>query len=144
MTLSDYYLELGLNANADIDAQTFEGRTPLIYAVRGGFVADAEVVAILLNANADIGIGDANGDTALHHVVMRQWPSEKLSKLLQLLQNAGGDISMPNSAGRTALDLATAKGREEVRKPLQEHLNRNGRYVSSLEIDIDLGMFGLL
>ena len=52
-----------LEVEADVEAQTLEGRTPLLAAAEGNF---RQVAELLLEAGADVNVQDATGNTCCH------------------------------------------------------------------------------
>jgi ankyrin repeat protein len=93
--------------------------TPLHLAARRN---DAEIVRLLLDAGAPIDARDVVGETALHDAA-RFASKEALAELISRLDGRlleGAALTGPpqqgkaGAAGRTALDLASFKGRTEV------------------------------
>jgi hypothetical protein len=75
-----------------------QGRTALLFATDN---QQAEVVALLLDAGADVNVKDALGETALTLAL----ESARLD-VARLLVNRGGDVNTRNRFGRPALILA--------------------------------------
>lgn len=90
-----------LEAKADTEAVSPDGKTPLHYAVEGG---DSEMVALLLKSGASANAANANGSTPLHLAV-----AYKRSDLAELLLAAKADPNLRNQDGLTPLDLAAGK-----------------------------------
>ena len=97
---------------ADVNAQDYDGWTPLIEA---SFWECVKVVEFLLKAGADVNIEDNNGWTALIKASY-----EGHAEVVKLLLAAGADIEAKNEYGRTALNLACASDHLEVMKILIE------------------------
>ena len=57
-------------AGANVNARTFDNRTPIEFALKSNQPAAAEIVEILKNAGADLTLPDADGNTLLHRLVM--------------------------------------------------------------------------
>ncbi len=78
----------------------FNGETPLIYAARH---SRAKFMEWLLAESADANMGDARGQTALHHAVRRRLPDATLRALLK----RGADPRAVSKTGVTVADLGT-------------------------------------
>lgn len=127
----EFLLKLGANANA----KNSFGKTPLFYAV--GF-NDERAVKILLAANADVNAryidentknallnlgGENLGACALEHTsrsVLMHAASHAGAKILQILIDAGADISAIDDAGFNAMDYAQAAKNEAAIKILKD------------------------
>ena len=92
-----------LNAGASINATSRDGWTPLMLAIAAA--APTQIVDDLLAADADVGIADDDGNTALH-LAARQGNLIAVQELLK----AGADPLAATDRGRTALHLAAAFG----------------------------------
>lgn len=96
--------EILIKAGADVNAADMEGLTALMIAAGED---DSEMVGLLLRYNGAVTPHDKDGNTALHHAVMAElWEN---NRVVELLLKAGADLSLTNSAGRNALDLAKAR-----------------------------------
>ena len=86
-----------LNGNAAVDGASPKGRTPLLYAARGGY---ADVVRFLMARGASPLRQDNAGGTVLHHAIEKGH-----TDVLSVLQEHGVDvhsaIEIPDNAGRT-------------------------------------------
>jgi cytohesin len=93
----------GININL---ARDVYGSTPLIMAARDNNVA---MVEQLINAGADLEIGDDWGDTPVNIAAYRG-----SLEALQLLIERGAAIEVVNTNGNTALDHARNQSHEEI------------------------------
>src|SRR5262249_46455748 len=101
-----------LSKRGDPNARNKEGRTAL-------FLADPEtpsIVALLVDAGADVNARDRNDETAL----MRAADSHQLNKVETLLKT-GADVHLRNGARRSALDIAKRRwgSDDEITKLLE-------------------------
>jgi ankyrin repeat protein len=109
-------VELLLEAGADAVTPSTYGDTPLIKAARGGHVGIMR--ALLAHGCGDIDARDESGRTAL-------WWACHCNKagVAQVLLEAGADMSIANTEGRTPLGIARSRRHEgcvavlEVRAP---------------------------
>lgn len=92
-----------LDAGASINATSRDGWTPLMLAI--AVDAPTQIVDDLLTADADVGIADDDGNTALH-LAARQGDLIAVQDLLKV----GADPLAATDRGRTALHLAAAFG----------------------------------
>ena len=104
-------LELG----ADVNARAIDGSTPLHNASRFG---NSEVVRVLLERGADINAGSKDDSTPLHEASSSH--SENLEVVRLLLEN-GADVNAEDNRGKTALQIARGRGKDEVVKLLLEY-----------------------
>lgn len=81
-----------IDDGADIDFKDTEGCTPLISAVDGKFT---DAVKVLLRAQANVGLVDHNGASALHHavanVIRERNPCQEALRIVELLLDYGSD-----------------------------------------------------
>ena len=137
-------VNLLLKEGADVDAPNRDGHSPLYVALMArrtrvaqelvaagaqfdpnvllrelalNDVGDRDAIRLLLAQGADINRADANGDTALHLAVSRDY-----RVVVKHLINAGADVNAVNGAGATPLGLALEKGSPEI----GDMLRRNG------------------
>lgn len=73
--------KLLIDSGADVNAQTVQGKTPVMLAIRGGA---GEVVDMLIAARADLTIKDGDGNDAMAHAKIRN----ELS-MIKRLEQAG-------------------------------------------------------
>ncbi|KAF3927870.1 hypothetical protein ABW20_dc0104489 [Dactylellina cionopaga] len=97
-------LDALIKHGADVNAQTYNSRSPLDCAVGNG---DLEGVAWLLENGADIQDDDYQGDTCLHTCVTEElnlgrWGFQRMDIAKKLIE-AGIDITRKNESGETAL-----------------------------------------
>jgi ankyrin repeat protein len=105
----------GLDGN--LNARDEHGQTGLMNAARRG---DADVVELLVSRGADLNVAAKYGLTALMLAVVNGH-----TQVAHLLVQAGADVSCkgtgaPGFAGKTAQDLARARGQDEVIALLQQ------------------------
>ena len=74
-----------LERGADVDAQDYEGYTPLMLAVLGGHI---RAVRLLLTRKADTRLRDRKANTALDLAKQRAL-GERRTRLIKLLKDAG-------------------------------------------------------
>jgi ankyrin repeat protein len=100
------HIDLLLRHGAALNHTDAKGRTALFYAANPYTSYQSERgLATLLKAKPDLGVQDANGNTALTLCVMLSGKAP----LVQLLMQAGADPTTPNKKGQTALTLAASK-----------------------------------
>ena len=80
-------------------------------------VGDRDAIRFLVAQGADLNQADANGDTALHLAVSRDY-----RVVVKHLINSGADVNAVNRAGATPLALALEGGSPEI----VDMLRRNG------------------
>lgn len=93
------YLEPGVVDSFDLDEIDGSGRTPLIYAVHGGFL---DCMELLLSGGANANIAGVEGKTALHWCAI-----QGKHKFIKVLLAYGASVAVKDTDGRTALHLAT-------------------------------------
>ena len=109
-------------AGAKLDARNISGATPLILAAKGGNRASMEV---LLDAGANIDAQDDNGNTAIMEIFCWiHWEACKCnfcfklavrSDLVRALISRGSKLSLINTRGQSAIDLAREyKGKDRA------------------------------
>ena len=81
------------------------GWTPLMHAAVKG---SEDTVKLLITGGADVN-ADADGITAMKIAIMFNRPENA-----QILADAGADIDATDEDGKTALDYAREKGRDEI------------------------------
>lgn len=89
-------IEHGLDPN-----QAHAGLTPLLAATRDSWHGRADAVTMLLANGADARVGDADGNTPLHHAAHSSDPG-----VAALLIDAGANVDAINYAGHTPLAAA--------------------------------------
>ena len=136
-----------MEKGAKINACNEAGRTPLIWAAIGKMqegsapggsklphilsadlnngreqrVEQAEIVKLLLEADADVNIRDVGGSTALMEAAARGF-----REVVTLLLRRGADVDTINHEGLTATDLAQAHGWVDVANLLRNYVSLTG------------------
>ena len=111
-------LEL-INAGCDVNIANLDGITPLMAIANENYEDVAEKVTLaLLENNAEVNVTDKYGNTPLMHIAQNR--KQNLAKALIEVMIEVGDINTNtvNNAGKTALDIATELGHEELVKLL--------------------------
>lgn len=107
-------VNLLVDAGAPVTRRDGRGRDPLFYFA---WAADADRVALLLKNGADARAKDQHGLTPLHWFALRAAtcasPAE-WSRVVSVLVGAGARFDVADSAGRTPLWLAVARGRDDL------------------------------
>jgi ankyrin repeat protein len=123
-------IRLLLAAGADVNAQNSNGYTALMLAIRESAIKDTSLkrwimIQLLIEAQTDVNIQNKyhfhnpeNGNTALMDVARARSKAPNFRQFfLQCaiaLIKAGGDITLTNEDGKTALDLARENGNVEI------------------------------
>jgi ankyrin repeat protein len=71
---------------------------------------DLAGVRLILERGADAGRITQFGDNALHHAIRR----DNSLAIIEALLNAGADATIPNRDGRSSVELAAQRGRDDV------------------------------
>ena len=105
---------VGVNSVAGRDQST-----PLMYALRGSSApASGEIVRLLIDAGADVGVRNRYGTLALHVAV---WCGASLETIRLLLRSgASTHIDIKNQFGYTPATIAAEKGRTDVVRIMSE------------------------
>lgn len=98
-----------INQGADVNVQTPEGNTILMWAAQNGH---ANIVQILLNRGADVNHQNTSGSTALMSAAQRGH-----AEIVQMLLDRGANPMITNKKDTTALDLYPA-ARQDIREML--------------------------
>ncbi|KFG81523.1 hypothetical protein MANI_118641 [Metarhizium anisopliae] len=99
-------VELLLGQDAKIDAQDYEGRTPIMIAT---IYKQESIVDLLLRSGANLDIVDCLGSSALHLAVR-----VSSDKIIQRLLEAGANADINDKCGRGLLYLAFLCGRTHL------------------------------
>ena len=93
--------------------------TPLMYALRGSSApASGEIVRVLIDSGADVGVRNRYGTLALHAAV---WSGASLETIRLLLHSgASTHIDIKNQFGYTPASIADEKGRKDVEALFRE------------------------
>jgi len=110
-----------LEANVDPNSIVFRGSTVLHLAASQ---ASPNIMALLLKAKADPNLQDALGQTALHLALKCGEPS-CTNEMVQLLLDAGADVSIYTTSGEAVMDIAAQECDHETRRLLAQHLLRH-------------------
>ena len=99
-------VEILLSWQADVNAQYYNGSTPLHYAAADG---SADSVHALLKRGADMSVQNTYGFTPLHYA------AEKGRKdIVDILLRAGADADVKDGLGRIPKAVAAAEGKKDV------------------------------
>ena len=101
--------------DADINAKTELGSTPLHWASRGHHFKDGSILRLLLKHGGDVNARDKNGFTPLHEA-SRCGALEVARQLLEY----GADPEVEDHTGRTPSHVASESGHDKVVKFLRE------------------------
>jgi hypothetical protein len=102
-----------LAGGADVNSQTANGETALIYAVMYAEQnAHIEVVKVLLDSGADVNAQTANGATALMYAAMSGHVD--YTEVIRELLEQSADVNLQNKDGRKAIDYAHGKKKEMI------------------------------
>ncbi|KAH0594693.1 hypothetical protein MHUMG1_07527 [Metarhizium humberi] len=99
-------VELLLGQDAKIDAQDYEGRTPIMIAT---IYKQESIIDLLLRSGANLDIVDCLGSSALHLAVR-----VSSDKIIQRLLEAGANADINDKCGRGLLYLAFLCGRTQL------------------------------
>ena len=101
-------------ANANINAKTGDGETPLIIATK---MKNVDLITMLIDMGCDVNIGDINGTTPLHYACKL----DLTKPALQLIEK-GSDIMAKGEGNNTPLHFASLN----MNKQLVEVLIKKG------------------
>ncbi len=101
---------------AKINAVDYKGRSALFYAIDGRSVNSLRNLKYLLCHGAYTHIFNTNGQAPVHYAASRG----SISSLRRLLSSSN-DLNLPDSQGRTALDIAKLKNFRVMTRYLTEH-----------------------
>jgi hypothetical protein len=116
--------------NADVEARTADGTTPLIAAV---YTGQADVSDLLLQSGSNANVPDNDGYTPL---IIASQNNDTL--MMRLLLNAGADLNSINDYNFDALGMAIRTNHYEAFKFLLERVDpekyKNNKIVSPVQI----------
>ena len=99
------YLKTLLKSGRSPDVRNSSAQSALHVAVRK---EEMQVIRILIEGwNADVNVGDCDGQTPLH-LAMMHWPENR--DLIELLFQKGADVNAKNKSHESALELAKKSG----------------------------------
>jgi ankyrin repeat protein len=114
-TLKSVLIKEFLKYNGDINISNRFGETPLMWTCKGDFTGMEQFQLSLLEAGADTGAKDKDGNTALHYAAAND--SKTGAKALSdMLLEFNADAKAVNNEGKTALDIATVQDNEPLVK----------------------------
>jgi ankyrin repeat protein len=114
-------LKMTVAAGADLEAVNRYGGTALIPAAHHGHV---EVVRYLLTTETDIDHVNFLGWTALLEAVILGDGGPSYHEIVDLLLQAGAEISIGDNEGVTALEHARSRGQTEITRLLEKHAEK--------------------
>lgn len=100
---------------ADINKGNSAGVTPFMFAVNSGKKSAPEIVRYLLEKGAKIDQKDNLGRTALFYAAGKIWVD-----ITEILVNAGADVTVHDSAGRSLDYLLTGEGSKDDRYKIKQ------------------------
>ena len=103
-------------------SQDKNGYTPVMAAASWGHV---DLLSLLLKRQPEsVSLGDADGDTALHHVAQAtELEAEQVRPVVQLLLEAKADASARNAEGKTCLDCCASGAMVEGEEDQEPEIN---------------------
>lgn len=104
-------LKLLISTGANVNLADDSGRTALINAVQHSTV---ETVRLLLDQGSNVNHQTELGHSPLMHVPFNNYPPTDCVELAGLLIENGADIRATDKTGKTALDFAKSKSREDL------------------------------
>ncbi|KAK8926828.1 Ankyrin-3 [Metarhizium anisopliae] len=114
-------VELLLGQDAKIDAQDYEGRTPIMISI---IYKQESIIDFLLRSGANLDIVDCLGSSALHLAVR-----VSSDKIIQRLLEAGANADINDGCGRGLLYLAFLCGRTQLMDTVPE--DRRAAHISA-------------
>jgi ankyrin repeat protein len=120
-TVKGTIIDEAIKAGADVNTANNKGQSPLMFASR----MDADIMEnyqlAFLDAGADTGARDLDGNTALHYAAMND-SGAAAKNLSDMLLEFGADPKCVNNNGKSALDIATENDNETLVKLLLSKL----------------------
>jgi len=125
---------------ADIHAEDEDGWTPLYLATLGHDLKDGSVLRLLLEHGADVNVRTKDdGWTPLHQVSYAGVP-----EVVRLLLDHGADVEAKNNDGKTALQCASGRRRDEIVTLLRQHgAMYRVRGVADIALSVDRRVVGV-
>lgn len=114
-------INLLIDSGANVNVQDKSGRTPLILLSEFGVLP---VMRRLIEADANVNMQDNDGFTALMMAVIYVETTSSISAI-ELLLNAGADVSIENKGGIKVIDFAKDIDTDEVRNEVLNLLTQN-------------------
>lgn len=131
------FLELFINSKCPLTRHPETKNTCLIFATISSDLPS--VVALLSHYNIKVNERDGAGNTALHHNVAKENPSNDDIEIGRLLIAAGADTNLPNLDGKTPKDLAVdfAARAMLLSGVLEETLPHKDELIESIENNVE-------
>ena len=110
-------VEFLLNNGANVDAEMFNGETPLLIAAWYARDGKYETMKALLEHGANVNHKDKHGRTALHNAAMYSG-----KEVINLLISYGADVNAIDEFGRTPLIAATKQNNTEAASEIKQYI----------------------
>ena len=108
--------------DVDINAKNKYGSTPFHWTSHGRHLKEGSILRLLLKHGDDVNARKLSGSTPLHLVSRSdRLTSESRLEVVRLLLEYGADVEAKGNRDRTALQVASERGYDEVVKFLQEN-----------------------
>lgn len=91
-----------ISRGADVDHQNDRGQTSIILAVHS-HVLHKDLLLVLIENSRNVNLADANGNTALHHILRSSIHDDLKASLINSLLAKGADVALRNKGGQTCL-----------------------------------------
>ena len=119
-------MELLIDNGTEVTAKDEHGQTPLHHAAWEGHT---EVVELLIAKGADVNAKTTGLEgTPLHDAALAAHPADLVAhkEVIELLIAAGADVNAKKNDGKTPLDKAIERNRNELADLLRKHGGKTG------------------